>query len=153
MNWDLKIIRKWFLMNKLRIKAHIEHVKTDQGVTDDEIAGGSSFDILNKNGKNYQEVKENDDDDEEEEPQPEEAVDATREISEFARKKIIKYRRVGKTIEKYSKNAKLCLLTMPYPRKKFAWWEYSHIIHDLTPKNVTTMFVRGTQEQVLTYQF
>merc|ERR1712157_709239 len=42
-----------YLMNKLRIKAHIEHVKTDQGVTDDEIAGGSSFDILNKNGKNF----------------------------------------------------------------------------------------------------
>merc|ERR1711972_627049 len=92
----------------------------------------------------------------EEEAKEQEVDDAEghkRKMGEFAHKKMRMYRRVGRTIEKYSKDAKLCLITMPYPRKKFNWWEYSHIIHDLTPKNVTTMFIRGTQEQVLTFCF
>merc|ERR1712228_397958 len=74
-------------------------------------------------------------------------------VSEFAIGKMEKYKRVGETIQKYSKDAKLCLVTMPYPRKKFEWWEFSHIIHDLTPKDVPSIFVRGTQDQVLTFAF
>jgi hypothetical protein len=76
-----------------------------------------------------------------------------RKVSEFAIDKMAKYKRVGETIQKYSANARLCLITMPYPRKKFEWWEYSHIIHDLTPKDVPSIFVRGTQDQVLTFAF
>merc|ERR1719361_2757035 len=76
-----------------------------------------------------------------------------RKVSEFAISKLAKYKRVGETIQKYSKDAKLCLITMPYPRKKFEWWEFSHIIHDLTPKDVPSIFVRGTQDQVLTFAF
>merc|ERR1712228_319527 len=76
-----------------------------------------------------------------------------RKVSEFAIGKMEKYKRVGETIQKYSKDAKLCLVTMPYPRKKFEWWEFSHIIHDLTPKDVPSIFVRGTQDQVLTFAF
>merc|ERR1712190_233063 len=76
-----------------------------------------------------------------------------RKVSEFAVSKMEKYKRVGETIERYSKDAKLCLITMPYPRKKFEWWEFSHIIHDLTPKEVPSIFVRGTQDQVLTFAF
>merc|ERR1712048_706127 len=76
-----------------------------------------------------------------------------RKVSEFAVSKLAKYKRVGETIEKYSKEARLCLITMPYPRKKFEWWEFSHIIHDLTPKDVPSIFVRGTQDQVLTFAF
>merc|ERR1712228_881569 len=76
-----------------------------------------------------------------------------RKVSEFAVSKMAKYKRVGETIQKYSKDAKLCLITMPYPRKKFEWWEFSHIIHDLTPKDVPSIFVRGTQDQVLTFAF
>jgi len=76
-----------------------------------------------------------------------------RKVSEFAISKLAKYKRVGETIEKYSKEARLCLITMPYPRKKFEWWEFSHIIHDLTPKDVPSIFVRGTQDQVLTFAF
>merc|ERR1712130_316023 len=76
-----------------------------------------------------------------------------RKVSEFAIDKMAKYKRVGETIQKYSKDAKLCLVTMPYPRKKFEWWEFSHIIHDLTPKDVPSIYVRGTQDQVLTFAF
>ena len=76
-----------------------------------------------------------------------------RKVSEFAISKMEKYKRVGETIQKYSKDAKLCLITMPYPRKKFEWWEFSHIIHDLTPRDVPSIFVRGTQDQVLTFAF
>merc|ERR1712172_99071 len=42
-----------------------------------------------------------------------------RKVSEFAIDKMAKYKRVGETIQKYSANARLCLITMPYPRKKF----------------------------------
>jgi len=115
-----------YLMNKLRIKADIQHINT--------------ADI---------------DDDDAEEEEEKEDNNQEQEISEFAKQKIIKYRRVGKIIEKNSENnnTKLCLITMPYPRKKFKWFEYKQIINHLTPKNISTLFIRGTQEQVLTYNF
>jgi len=76
-----------------------------------------------------------------------------RKMSLFAQGKIAKYRRVGNTISNYSADAKMCLLTMPYPREKFEWWEYAQVIHDLTPRDIPTVFVRGTQDQVLTFCF
>jgi len=89
------------------------------------------------------------------EEQDEQVDDARRrrKVSQFAKEKILKYRHVGQTIEKHSKDAQMCFITMPYPRVKFAWYEYSQIIHDLTPKDIPTVFVRGTQEQVLTFSF
>merc|ERR1719410_85043 len=146
-----------YLMNKLRIKAEIKHVHMEEDkneidpmgslgditvnmdVIDDE---GADIELENANGFSGtdEDVKES-------------GGGRERKVSEFAHKKMRMYRRVGRTIEQHSKDAKLCLITMPYPRKKFNWWEYSHIIHDLTPKNVTTMFIRGTQEQVLTFCF
>jgi len=140
-----------YLMNKLRIKAHIEHVHMDK---ESETELGSlqniniKMDEIYNSGVNGVNVEE-----EAKEQEVDDAEGHKRKVSEFAHKKMRMYRRVGRTIEKYSKDAALCLITMPYPRKKFNWWEYSHIIHDLTPKNVTTMFIRGTQEQVLTFQF
>jgi len=77
----------------------------------------------------------------------------SRKMSLFAQGKIAKYRRVGNTISNYSADAKMCLLTMPYPRDKFEWWEYAQVIHDLTPQDIPTVFVRGTQDQVLTFCF
>eukprot|EP01083_Nonionella_stella_P005100 14832_1 len=76
-----------------------------------------------------------------------------RVVSDFAKEKIVKYKRIGRTIQKYSKNAKLCLLTMPYPRKKYEWWEYAQCLHDLSPPQIPTIFIRGTQDQVLTFCF
>eukprot|EP00484_Ammonia_sp_Unknown_P019247 CAMPEP_0197034636 /NCGR_PEP_ID=MMETSP1384-20130603/12685_1 /TAXON_ID=29189 /ORGANISM="Ammonia sp." /LENGTH=991 /DNA_ID=CAMNT_0042464585 /DNA_START=32 /DNA_END=3007 /DNA_ORIENTATION=- len=184
-----------YLMNKLRIQAHIEHVKTEpdemtemnhRGSIDDmrvhisydqETDSGGIVTATEEKEMMLDGVDEdvdgnpNDQEEDEEEEFGEDEVGEfmsgsngvldsekkrkTRKISEFAHQKIIKYRRVGRTIEKYSKDAKLCLLTMPYPRAKFKWWEYSHIIHDLTPKNhdQKTLFIRGTQEQVLTFCF
>ena len=76
-----------------------------------------------------------------------------RKISEFAMQKMAKYGRVGRAISRHSGEAELCLLTMPYPRDQFKWWEFERILGDLTPKDVPTIFVRGTQHQVLTFSF
>ena len=64
-----------------------------------------------------------------------------------------RYRRIGKSIARHSNDADLCLLTMPYPRDEFKWWEFERILDDLTPKDVPTIFVRGTEHQVLTFFF
>jgi len=136
-----------YLMNKLRIKAEIKHVHMAEETNGFDM--GSLGDIKVKMDEiDAIEVSNADED-----IKDEENGKHKRKVSEFAHKKMQMYRRVGQTIEQYSKDAKLCLITMPYPRKKFEWWEYSHIINDLTPKNVTTMFIRGTQEQVLTFCF
>merc|ERR1712129_386519 len=141
-----------YLMNKLRIKAEIKHVHMDEDKND--FAMGSLGDIKVKMDEiDAVEINDAANTNADEDIKDEENGKHKRKVSEFAHKKMRMYRRVGQTIEQYSKDAKLCLITMPYPRKKFEWWEYSHIINDLTPKNVTTMFIRGTQEQVLTFCF
>merc|ERR1719410_776982 len=148
-----------YLMNKLRIKADIEHVTMDKDDMEmgslQNITVGADMKHVALNGVETEVAADENKEFGDDEPLPSDgdAGGRKRKVSEFAHKKMRMYRRVGRTIEKYSKDAKLCLITMPYPRKKFNWWEYSHIIHDLTPKNVTTMFIRGTQEQVLTFCF
>eukprot|EP01084_Bolivina_argentea_P066428 121081_1 len=73
-------------------------------------------------------------------------------ISEFGLKKIRKYAKIGKLIKKYSTKSKLCIITMPFPRKEYLWCEYYKIIQLLSPNNdVPAMFVRGNQTQVLTF--
>ena len=140
------------LIAKLRINAEIQHVSS---INDEinEINKSSGQILIDNNLEQDQEEQDQEEQDQDEKQQENITTTKKRKISHFAKEKIDKYRRVGKTIEKNSKNAKLCLLTMPYPRKKFEWWEYSQIIHDLTPKDIPTIFVRGTQEQVLTFCF
>merc|ERR1719229_1497779 len=133
------------LMTKLRINAEIQHV---QGYTSEDCelmnTSNSGINIIGTHVETKIDDIENENSDAGEESVPQ---NKRNKVSEFAFKKIQKYRKVGKTIERYSNKAKLCLITMPYPRKKYKWWEYSHIIGDLTPRNVSTMFIRGTQEQ------
>eukprot|EP00486_Rosalina_sp_Unknown_P004255 CAMPEP_0201571826 /NCGR_PEP_ID=MMETSP0190_2-20130828/14785_1 /ASSEMBLY_ACC=CAM_ASM_000263 /TAXON_ID=37353 /ORGANISM="Rosalina sp." /LENGTH=159 /DNA_ID=CAMNT_0047996913 /DNA_START=943 /DNA_END=1422 /DNA_ORIENTATION=+ len=143
------------LVAKLRINAEIKHVSSiDDEI--EEINQSTGQILIDNNLEKDIDIDIDDDIKEDEEEQDEEddfEQQRKRKVSQFARDKIVKYRRVGKTIEKYSKDAKLCLLTMPYPRKKFEWWEYSQIIHDLTPNDIPTIFVRGTSDQVLTFVF
>eukprot|EP01083_Nonionella_stella_P113987 336540_1 len=65
-------------------------------------------------------------------------------VSEFGFKKIRQYKAIGKLIKKHSKQSKLCIITMPFPRKQYLWWEYHNIIQCLSPsQDVPVMFVRG----------
>jgi len=154
------------LMQRLRIKAEIEPVKAIDDAELDDIDQSLDRIIIEQNTQRSAEqppaYEDIDGDAAEQKEVNHEATESdaaamealrNRTVSQFAREKIRKYRRVGKTIEKYSQDAKLCLLTMPYPRVKFEWFEYGQIIHDLTPKDIPTIFVRGTQEQVLTFCF
>jgi amino acid transporter len=122
------------LVAKLRIDAEIKHVHS----VEDEIL----FDIG---------VEDELDADEEKDENTE--GKRRRKVSHFAKDKIIKYKRVGQTIQQNSRDAALCLLTMPYPRTKYKWWEYAQCISDLTPDGIPTVFVRGTQDQLLTFCF
>jgi len=159
------------LISKLRIDAEIIHVKSVENDHDDLLGTYSEINIeqdakenaVENNEENKDErtmtIEEGvDDDNLNENNMDDEKIDnfkekRRRKVSQFALGKMLKYKRVGDTIKKYSKESKLCLLSLPYPRNKFSWWEYSQIIHDLTPNDIPTIFVRGTQDQVLTFCF
>ena len=136
-------------------------IDDDDDDNDDDNHHGidNGIDDIKEKEKEEEKDKDKDKDGEEEEQTPDptagdfENQKRRRKISQFAREKIFKYRRVGSTIQKHSKDAKLCLLSMPYPRRKFEWWEYSQVIYDLTPTDIPTIFVRGTSDQVLTFVF
>merc|ERR1712013_729960 len=72
-------------------------------------------------------------------------------LSEFARAKIEAYQGIGALIRQYSRDAQLCIVTLPFPRLDYRWWEYQKIIQELTPTDAPIMFVRGNQEQILCY--
>ena len=72
-------------------------------------------------------------------------------LSDFAKKKIKKYKILGKIIKKKSKNSELCIVTMPFPRNQYTWYEYLKIIECLSPKDIPIIFIRGNQDQVLTF--
>jgi len=74
-------------------------------------------------------------------------------LSEFARAKIEAYQGIGGLIKRYSAGAQLCIVTLPFPRLDYRWWEYQKIIQELTPADAPIIFVRGNQEQILCYQF
>ena len=71
-------------------------------------------------------------------------------ISLFAKKKLIKYKKLGKLIEQ-SRSSELCIVTMPFPRAEYSWFEYTKIIEALSPLDMPMVFVRGNQNQVLTF--
>ena len=72
-------------------------------------------------------------------------------ISEFAAQKIRKYKSIGKCIDAHSSSSSLCIITLPFPRQDYKWWEYQQIIQSLTPNSCPSIFVRGNQEQMLCY--
>merc|ERR1712154_219363 len=74
-------------------------------------------------------------------------VNGNGNMNEEDNKEMARYRRIGKSIARHSNDADLCLLTMPYPRDEIKWWEFERILDDLTPKDVPTIFVRGTEHQ------
>jgi len=135
------------LVAKLRIDAEIIHVSTEEANSGDAEMATPTVAVSSEEQKT-----EGDGDGAEAEADGDSPM-ASRKMSLFAQGKIAKYRRVGNTISNYSSDAKMCLLTMPYPRDKFEWWEYAQVIHDLTPQDIPTVFVRGTQDQVLTFCF
>lgn len=71
-------------------------------------------------------------------------------ITLFAKKKLIKYKKLGKLIEQ-SRSSELCIVTMPFPRAEYTWFEYTKIIEALSPRDMPMVFVRGNQNQVLTF--
>lgn len=75
------------------------------------------------------------------------------EVSAFAQSKIGKYKLVGNLIKKHSQSAHLCVVTLPFPRVDYEWWEYQEIVSSLLPRanEKKTVFVRGNQEQMLCY--
>ena len=78
-----------------------------------------------------------------------------RPVSNFAKRKLSTYKKIGKIVEKKCQeyDTGLCILTLPFPRKKYEWWEYAAIVNQLMPKRVPTIFVRGNQDQLLTSSF
>merc|ERR1712130_880773 len=65
--------------------------------------------------------------------------------------KLSKYRKLGQLIER-SRDSDLCIVTMPFPRAEYTSYEYMKILQSLTPNNMNNLlFVRGNQDQVLTF--
>jgi len=72
-------------------------------------------------------------------------------VSKYARRKLRKYRKLGRLIER-SKDSDLCIVTMPFPRAEYTSYEYMRILQSLRPKSMNNLiFVRGNQDQVLTF--
>ena len=73
------------------------------------------------------------------------------QISKYAKRKLKKYMKLGQLIER-SRDSDLCIVTMPFPRAEYTSYEYMKILQSLTPANMNNIiFVRGNQDQVLTY--
>eukprot|EP00486_Rosalina_sp_Unknown_P015562 CAMPEP_0201595232 /NCGR_PEP_ID=MMETSP0190_2-20130828/192300_1 /ASSEMBLY_ACC=CAM_ASM_000263 /TAXON_ID=37353 /ORGANISM="Rosalina sp." /LENGTH=534 /DNA_ID=CAMNT_0048055141 /DNA_START=763 /DNA_END=2370 /DNA_ORIENTATION=- len=73
------------------------------------------------------------------------------QISKYAKRKLKKYMKLGQLIER-SRDSDLCIVTMPFPRAEYTSYEYMKILQSLTPNNMNNIiFVRGNQDQVLTY--
>ncbi len=73
-----------------------------------------------------------------------------KEISAFGVKKLKKYHRLGELVNQ-SRNSELTIVTMPFPRPQYKWWEYEQIIKYLSPPGMNILFVRGNQRQMLTF--
>jgi len=74
-----------------------------------------------------------------------------RKLSKYAKNKLTKYRKLGQLIER-SRDSDLCIVTMPFPRAEYTSYEYMKILQSLTPNNMNNLlFVRGNQDQVLTF--
>lgn len=73
------------------------------------------------------------------------------QISKYAKRKLKKYMKLGQLIER-SRDSDLCIVTMPFPRAEYTSYEYMKILQSLTPSDMNNViFVRGNQDQVLTY--
>merc|ERR1719242_446518 len=73
------------------------------------------------------------------------------QVSDYARRKLKKYKKLGTFIER-SRSSDLCIVTMPFPRAEYTSYEYMRILQSLRPKNMNNLiFVRGNQDQVLTF--
>ena len=77
--------------------------------------------------------------------------DVDENVSKYAKRKLRKYRKLGRFIER-SRDSDLCIVTMPFPRAEYTSYEYMRILQSLRPKNMNNLvFVRGNQDQVLTF--
>lgn len=83
------------------------------------------------------------------------ALPAAAERSEFCAQKCKQYGRLASTIRENSEGTKLLVVTLPFPWKEYrSAAEYMAAFQTLAACNhqgAPTLFIRGNQEQVLTY--